>query len=88
MNNATAKIEMINASMKCFIFGLLALLPIIGIPFGIAALILSGRVHSGQKHFWNPARIYWTCGNICAFVGTIAWTMVFILIIGRLIGVI
>jgi hypothetical protein len=84
MNDAEIKIRMIKASLRCFVFGLLALLPVIGIPFGIAALILTGRVRAGQKRFWNPARPYWVCGNFCAFLGTIFWTLAIVLVIGRL----
>jgi hypothetical protein len=38
MNAAAAKIQMLKSSMQCFAFGLLGLLPVIGLPFAIAAL--------------------------------------------------
>ena len=39
MNNIpAAKIKMMKASIRCLIFGVLSLLPVIGLPFGLAAL--------------------------------------------------
>ena len=60
MNNAiaAAKIKMMKGSLRCFIFGLLGLLPIFGPPFAIAALWVSGRVRAKEKLFWNVARPY------------------------------
>jgi hypothetical protein len=81
MNDAAAKIKMINASLRCFTFGLLAILPIIGIAFGIAALILSARVRRQQKQLWNVARPYAVWGSICALWGILNWTFVIVVII-------
>jgi len=81
MNDATAKIKMIKASLRCFTFGLLALLPVIGIAFGILALVFADRARVGQKRFWNPARTHWILGNLCAAIGIIFWSFIFILII-------
>lgn len=81
MNDAAVKIKMINTSLRCFIFGLLAILPIIGIAFGIAALILWVRVRRQQKQLWNVARPYANCGSLCALWGIINWTFVVIMII-------
>lgn len=71
--NAVAKIKMIKASVQCFVFGLLGLLPLIGFPFAAAALVLAGRVRVAQKRFWNPARAYCVWGTTCAGLGTIFW---------------
>jgi len=41
-NDAVAKIAILKDSMRCFIYGLLGFLPVIGLPFAIAALWLAG----------------------------------------------
>lgn len=71
---AGAKIRMLKSSMRCFVFGLLGLIPLIGLPFALAALWISGRVRVREKQFWNAARPYRIWGVICAAVGTILWT--------------
>ena len=40
---ADAKIKMLKSSMQCFVFGLLGLLPVIGLPFALAALVDFGE---------------------------------------------
>jgi len=75
------KIRMLQNSMRCFVCGLLGLLPVIGLPFAFAALALSGEVRAGQKKYWNAARPYWIWGVTCAAGGTIFWCFVVSLII-------
>jgi hypothetical protein len=76
MNNATAKIQMIKSSIKCFVFGLLGLLPVVGLPFALAALWISGRVRVKEKQFWNAARHYRIWGVVCAAIGAVVWSVV------------
>ena len=81
MNAAAAKIQMLNGSMRCLVFGLLGLLPVIGLPFAFAALWIAGSVRMKEKQFWNAARPYRIWGVVCAAVGTIFWVFVLALII-------
>ena len=75
MNNIpAAKIKMMKGSIRCLIYGTLSLLPVIGVPFGLAALWVSGRVRVAEKQFWNPARPYRIWGVVCAAVGTVLGT--------------
>jgi hypothetical protein len=69
-----AKIKMMKGSIRCLVFGTLSLLPVIGVPFGLAALWLSGRIRAQEKLFWNPARPYRIGGAVCAAFGTIFGT--------------
>ena len=71
MNASAAKIQMLNGSMRCFVFGLLGLLPVIGLPFAFAALWIAGSVRMKEKQFWNAARPYRIWGVVCAAGGTI-----------------
>jgi hypothetical protein len=83
MNNdiPAAKIRMMKGSLRCFIFGLLGLLPVIGLPFAIAALWASGRVRAREKYFWNAARPYRIWGMVCAAWGAVVWSFVDIILI-------
>ena len=78
---AEAKIRMLKNSLRCSVYGLLGLLPVIGLPFAIATLWISGRVRAKEKLFWNAARPYRVWGVICAAAGTIIWSFVLMLII-------
>ncbi|HZL77343.1 MAG TPA: hypothetical protein VFC17_00645 [Candidatus Limnocylindrales bacterium] len=78
-----AKIKMMKTSIRCLIFGLLGLLPIIGLPFALAALWLSGRVRAKEKLFWNAARPYRIWGVACAAIGAVVWSVVDALLIAR-----
>jgi hypothetical protein len=72
-DEASAKIRMIKSSLHCFTCGMLGLLPVIGLPFAVAALVISPKVRAGQQRFWNPARPYWMAGVVCAAIGIIFW---------------
>ena len=74
------KLQMLDASRRCLIFGLLAWLPIIGIPFGIVALVVTARARAAEKQYWNAARPYRLSGEVSAALAVILWTFVLILI--------
>ena len=77
------KIQMLKSSMRCFIYGLLGLLPVFGLPFALAALFISGRVRVKEKLFWNAARPYRLWGVVCAAIGLIFWMGIYIIIFAR-----
>jgi hypothetical protein len=72
-DDANLKIRMIKNSLNCFVFGLLGLLPVIGFPFALIALVLSGNSRVRERRFWNAAKPYRVCGVVCAAMGTIFW---------------
>ena len=78
-----AKIRMIRLSLRCYVCGMLALLPCLGAPFAVAALILSGRARVGEKRFWNVARHYRELGVIGAAFGIVFWSLILCLFIYR-----
>jgi hypothetical protein len=84
MNAADDKIKMMKGSIRCLVDGLLGLIPIIGLPFALAALWVSGRVRQQEKRFWNPAKPYRILGVVCAATGTILWASILMFIVARL----
>jgi hypothetical protein len=53
-----SRIDVINKSLRCFVLGLIGLVPVLGIPAGVLAITTFRRVtlHNGEG--WNPARPY------------------------------
>jgi hypothetical protein len=84
--NAAAKIAMLKNSMRCFVLGLLGLLPVIGLPFAVAALWLAGRARVAEKQSWNAARPYRIWGAVCAAAGTIFWGFLLMLLLYNTAG--
>ena len=85
MNAAETKIQLLKASLECFVFGLLGLLPLIGLPFAIAALVVSGKVRVRQRKIWNAARSYWRWGVVCGVIGTVLWSVLDTLLIFHMV---
>jgi len=79
--DANTKIQMLKSSMRCFIYGLLALVPLLGLPFAVGVLWISGQVRVKEKLFWNAARPYRIWGVVCAAAGTVFWAGVLTVIL-------
>lgn len=62
------RIRIIQKSTNAFICGLFGLLPVLGLPFGIAALVQFVQVRR-QTTDWNPAERYLDWGAILALIG-------------------
>jgi hypothetical protein len=63
------RITLIERSLKCFVLGLLALLPVVGVPFACAALFAASGTLGKASGEWNPARRYVLVGLWCAALG-------------------
>jgi hypothetical protein len=72
-----AKIKMLKHSLQCFVFGLIALVPVLGLPFGVLALVASGQVRAAQRQYWNAARAYWIWGLVLGAVGILLSLLLF-----------
>jgi len=81
MTAAEIKIQMLKYSIRCFIFGLLGFLPVLGFGFGIAALRMAGLARAAEKNFWNAARPYRILGVLAAAISLIFWSFILILIV-------
>jgi hypothetical protein len=84
-DDASAKIQMLKSSLRCFMFGLLGLLPLIGLPCGVAALWISGQTRAREKDFWNAAKPYRVWGVVCAALGLIFWCGILMIVIAHVI---
>jgi hypothetical protein len=63
------KMEMIERSMRCFVWGLWGLLPIVGVPMALVSLHNYKRVKDNQGAMWNPAERYLFWGALFARIG-------------------
>lgn len=70
---AIAKLKMMKASIRCLTLGLLGWLPLIGVPFALAALWSSYVARRQESRFWNPAKPHRVIGLICAALGALIW---------------
>jgi hypothetical protein len=78
--NKTAAIE---SALRCFACGLLALVPMLGLPFVVAALVFFSKSSASSQESFNPARRYAFLGITFATIGLLVsttatwWTVVF-----------
>lgn len=64
------RVAAIESSLRCFACGLLALVPLFGVPFAVASVILYTKSSTHSVGDWNPARRYALFGLTFALVGT------------------
>lgn len=74
------KIELIQRSLSAFGFGLPGIVPFLGTPFAIVALVQNSRIKHRRGALWNPAQRYLFWGSVCARIGT-NLTIIFTLLI-------
>jgi len=63
------RIEMINRSLRCFVFGLLGLVPLLGIPASAVSFVQYWQVAQQADGDWNPAESYLAWGLVLAIMG-------------------
>ncbi len=74
------KIELIQRSLSAFGYGLPGIVPFLGTPFAIVALMHNSRIKRRGGMLWNPAQRYLFWGSVCARIGT-TLTIIFTLLI-------
>jgi hypothetical protein len=52
------RIAAVKSSLRCFVYSLIGLVPLIGIPFAVAAIVRSRQVQKAGSLDWNPADRY------------------------------
>lgn len=55
-DHALSRVLLVRHSLRCLAFGVVAVVPVIGLPFGIAALLTYWRTSLRFAGEWNPAR--------------------------------
>jgi uncharacterized protein YybS (DUF2232 family) len=79
---AMDKIELIELSLQAFFFGVPGIIPFLGIPFAIMALINSARIKRRAPAQWNPARRYLFWGLVCSRIGVTLTILLSVFIAG------
>lgn len=79
------KIELIESSMRAFCFGLPGIIPFLGTPFAIVAIVNSSRIKRRSAAQWNPAHRYLFWGMVCARIGTTLTLLLTVFITGAVI---
>ena len=80
----TARIEAIRGSVRCLVLGVLSLVPVVGILFGILSVGEGWRVQRARRGLWNPGRHLVAAGLTLAFLGLLLATLAGL---GLLIGI-
>ena len=52
------RIESINSSLRCFAYSLIGLVPILGLPWWLAAMFQGRKARRAARGNWNPASRY------------------------------
>lgn len=71
MSQPGEKIHLIESSLRCFIFGLVGLVPVLGLPFVLFAFAAFLKVIAANSRMWNPARYYLFAGLGLASAGAL-----------------
>jgi len=69
MSDAAIRSRAIQLSLRAFFFGVLGLIPILGFPAAICALVCWIKVSSRVRGIWNPGSIYLHLGAVFGFIG-------------------
>jgi len=63
------KVRVIEQSLRCFVFGCLSLIPLLGLPFAFLAVVRHLNAWSPGNQEWNPAKPYLLWGFGLAWLG-------------------
>jgi hypothetical protein len=69
MNDLTQRIQVLNGSLRCFVLGWFGLVPLLGLPFGVWALVVFWKTRRQAAGYRNPARAYLRSGLGLAIAG-------------------
>ncbi|MDW7979316.1 MAG: hypothetical protein RMH97_01955 [Verrucomicrobiales bacterium] len=73
------KITLITRSIRCFVLGLIGLVPVLGLPFAISAWVygvVTARKATGR---FNPAARYLLLGRVLGLVGFLVSVFIFLM---------
>jgi hypothetical protein len=67
----TDRIRLIERSLRCFVYGLLSLIPLVGLGLALLAIRLHFRTWAESGGDWNPAKRYLLGGFCLAWLGVL-----------------
>lgn len=70
------RVTAINVSLRGFVCGILACVPVIGLLPGLYALICWSQVRRQYKNEWNPASAYLKAGVILGSLGLLSSVLI------------
>ena len=69
MTDPKHRIRIVEGSLRCYALGWLALVPVLGVPCGVLALLLFRQTWPVSRDEWNPARRYLIWGGVFGLTG-------------------
>jgi hypothetical protein len=63
------KVLALQSALRCFTCGLLSLIPVLGIPFALAAMLFHAKASDHAPDDWHVARRYALLGMLFAALG-------------------
>ncbi len=78
------KIRAMECSLRCFGFGLISLVPLVGVPAALIALYFFMQGHATAANEWNPAESYLQGGRFLALTGLLI-TLLTVLVVTAII---
>ena len=85
-NPVLLRIEVIERSLRCFVCGLIGLIPVLGFPLAVLTVIHFRKARLAAATEWNPANGYLHWGLVLAAVGCGATLILFGLFIVALVA--
>ena len=63
------RISLIERSLRCFVYGCLSLIPLVGLGFAVLVVRTHLKLLADGNKEWNPARVYLHMGFSLAWLG-------------------
>ena len=86
MDTPADRTRVIEDSLRCFVYGFLGLVPMVGLAFSGFVIYHHSRVSNQVGSGWNPARRYLLAGCVLAWITGLVWLGVLVLILGTQIS--
>ena len=68
-NSDARRIAVIETSLRCFVFGLIGVIPVLGFPLAVLTVVHFWKARLAAASDWNPANGYLNCGLVLAALG-------------------
>lgn len=82
---AAQRAELIRRSLRVFVLGIIGALPVLGLIFGLSAMVTAVSVRVSHRGVWNPAERYLRAGGVLGLIGFLS-SLGLIAVIGAMIA--